>query len=73
MYVNYNSALVHVRLGEPDPALADLERALDLGYPRKLLPGDAGLKPLHSHPRFAALLAPRAPAAPAAPSQGDRE
>ena len=70
MYVHYNAALVHVRLGEPEPALADLERAVELGYPRQLLPGDAGLKSLRPHPRFAALIAQRPPAAPTAPVKG---
>jgi TolB-like protein/Tfp pilus assembly protein PilF len=68
IYAHYNDALVHVRLGEPEPALAALERAVELGYPRQLLPGDAGLKSLRPHPRFAALTARRPPAAPTAPN-----
>jgi serine/threonine protein kinase/TolB-like protein/Tfp pilus assembly protein PilF len=73
MYVHYNAALVHVRLGEPEPALADLERAVELGYPRQLLPGDAGFKSLRQHPRFAALIARRPPAAPTAPAEGGKK
>lgn len=69
MYVHYNAALVHLRLGETDSALLELERAVELGYLRQLLLGDAGLAPLRRHPRFAALVAPRPPAATAVPNE----
>jgi tetratricopeptide (TPR) repeat protein len=73
MYVHYNAAVVRVRLGASEAALAELERAVELGYQRKLLAADAGLEPLRNHPRFAALVAPRNPAAGAAlPDGGNR-
>jgi len=73
MYVHYNAAVVRVRLGASEAALSELERAVDLGYPRPLLAADAGLEPLRHHPRFAALVAPRPPAAGAAlPDGGNR-
>jgi eukaryotic-like serine/threonine-protein kinase len=59
MNVNYKAALVSARLGATDAAIALLERAVELGYPRQLLPADAGLAPLRQHKRFAALVAPR--------------
>jgi TolB-like protein/Tfp pilus assembly protein PilF len=71
-YVHYNAAIVHLRLGETEPALGELERAVELGYQRQLLPGDPGLRSLRPLPRFAALLAPRQPAAPAAPTDGGK-
>jgi tetratricopeptide (TPR) repeat protein len=57
-YVHYNAALVALRLGDPETALAELERAVELGYPRRLLPSDPGLLPLRAHRRFGALAAP---------------
>jgi serine/threonine-protein kinase len=56
-YIHYSSALVAVRLGEREAALAELERAVALGYQRALLAHDPGLEPLRGDPRFAALRA----------------
>ncbi|HEY6099922.1 MAG TPA: protein kinase [Anaeromyxobacter sp.] len=56
--VQYYAAIVAVRLGATETALAALERGVELGYPRQLLSRDAGLAPLFGQPRFAALLAP---------------
>ncbi len=53
--VQYNAALVGLELGAPDEALAALERAVALGYQRRLLAGDAGLARLRGLPRFEAL------------------
>jgi serine/threonine-protein kinase len=59
MYVHYNAALVGVRLGAADAALAELERAVELGYPRQLLSPDPGLARLRQEKRFQALVGPR--------------
>jgi serine/threonine-protein kinase len=59
MYVHYNAALVRARLGEADAAIGELERAVELGYPRQLLAPDPGLAPLRPERRFRALAAPR--------------
>jgi tetratricopeptide (TPR) repeat protein len=61
MYVRYDAALVRARLGEREAALDDLEKAVALGYQRRLIAGDAGLRSLRDHPRFAALVAARPP------------
>jgi hypothetical protein len=73
MYIHYNAAVVRVRLGASEAALAELERAVDLGYQRQLLAADAGLEPLRHNPRFAALVAPRQPAAGAALPAGGKK
>jgi serine/threonine protein kinase/TolB-like protein/Flp pilus assembly protein TadD len=73
MHIHYNAAVVRVRLGASEAALAELERAVELGYQRQLLAADAGLEPLRHNPRFAALVAPRQPAAGAAlPAGGNK-
>jgi serine/threonine protein kinase/Flp pilus assembly protein TadD len=57
-YIHYNAALVRLRLGEPDAALSEIERAVELGYQRQLLPQDPGLAALRREKRFEALIAP---------------
>jgi TolB-like protein/Flp pilus assembly protein TadD/DNA-binding winged helix-turn-helix (wHTH) protein len=56
-HVLYYAAVTHVSLGETEPALAAIERAVELGYPRELISVDAGLAPLKETERFAALVA----------------
>jgi len=55
MQVQYKVALTEVRLGDREAALQALERAVGLGYQRRLLPPDPGLAPLRGEPRFQAL------------------
>jgi tetratricopeptide (TPR) repeat protein len=55
-YRHYEAALVFARLGELEAAQAALERAVELGYPTKLLAVDAGLAPLWGSPRFRTLV-----------------
>jgi TolB-like protein/tetratricopeptide (TPR) repeat protein len=57
MYVHYNSALIHLELGEVDEALAALERAVELSYERELLRRDPALKGLQDDERFRQLVA----------------
>jgi TolB-like protein/Tfp pilus assembly protein PilF len=57
--VHYNAALVSARLGANQAALAEIEQAVALGYPRHLLPKDPGLEAIRHEPRFATLLPPR--------------
>ena len=57
MYVHYNSALIHVELGETDEALAALERAVELNYERELLRVDPALERLKGDARFKQLVA----------------
>ncbi len=56
MYVHYNSALIHVQSGEPDKALAALERAVELNYERELLRVDPALEALRDDERFKRLV-----------------
>ncbi len=55
-YRHYEAALVYARLGESDAAQAAIERAVELGYPTKLLSVDRGLAPLWERPRFKRLV-----------------
>ncbi len=57
-YVHYNTALVDMRLGATDAALAELERAVVLGHQRHFLPMEPAFEPLRRDERFGALLAP---------------
>ena len=43
MYVQYFSAVTHTTLGDHDAAVTAIEKAVELGYPAKLLKPDAGL------------------------------
>ena len=61
MYVNYNSALIHARFGEMNEALTSLERALELGYQRELLPLDPAFVELRNEERFKQLVAGHKP------------
>ena len=56
MYVHYNSALIHVQLGEVDEALAALERAVGLNYERELLRVDPAFEGLRDDERFQELV-----------------
>ncbi|MBK9516381.1 MAG: protein kinase [Anaeromyxobacter sp.] len=68
LYVQYNAALVSLQLGALDEALAALERAVALGYQRRLLSRDAALAPLRGLPRFEALAAALPAGAPPHPA-----
>ena len=57
MYVHYNSALIHVQLGDVDKALEALERAVELDYERQLLRADPALEGLRDDERFRQLVA----------------
>ena len=61
MYLHYNSALIHVQLGELDEALADLERAVELSYERELLRADPAFEQLKDDERFKQLVANNRP------------
>ncbi|HUO81734.1 MAG TPA: tetratricopeptide repeat protein, partial [Gammaproteobacteria bacterium] len=52
VFVHYDTALVHARAGDVEPALRAVERAVELGYPAALLPVDPGLKLLAKIERF---------------------
>ncbi len=55
----YNAACCEARAGHRDPALAWLQRSLDMGYaPRSGIADDADLASLRSDPRFADLAHP---------------
>lgn len=51
-YTHYYDALVFLRAGDQDNALAALEIAADKGYSRQLLAAEPHLKPLRDDPRF---------------------
>jgi tetratricopeptide (TPR) repeat protein len=57
MYVHYNSALIHVQLGDVDKALEALERAVELDYERQLLRADPALEGLRDDERFRQIVA----------------
>jgi TolB-like protein/Flp pilus assembly protein TadD len=57
MYVHYNSALIHMQLGDVDEALAALDRAVELNYERELLRADPAFAGLRDDPRFRQLVA----------------
>jgi tetratricopeptide (TPR) repeat protein len=57
MYVHYNTALMHVQLGNTDEAIASLERAVELNYQPELLTVDPALAGLRKDERFRRLLA----------------
>ena len=56
MYVYYNSALIHARIGDADDALRALERAVELDYQRDLLPLDPAFEGLRDEERFKQLV-----------------
>jgi tetratricopeptide (TPR) repeat protein len=62
VFVHYDTALVHARSGDVNPALRAIERAVELGYPAALLPVDPGLELLAGSNRFRQLYAARTPA-----------
>ena len=57
MYVHYNTALMHVQLGNTDEAFTSLERAVELNYQPELLTVDPALAELRDDERFRRLLA----------------
>jgi TolB-like protein/tetratricopeptide (TPR) repeat protein len=57
MYVHYNTALMHVQLGNTDEAFTSLERAVELNYQPELLTVDPALADLRDDERFRRLLA----------------
>lgn len=57
MYVHYNSAQIHAQFGESDAALTALERAVELGYERELLPLDPAFASFREEERFKRLIA----------------
>jgi TolB-like protein/tetratricopeptide (TPR) repeat protein len=56
MYVQYNSGLIHMQLGDVDKALTALERAVELDYERELLRVDPAFKELSDNERFRQLV-----------------
>jgi adenylate cyclase len=53
----YNVACTYCLAGEPEEALAALEKAVDEGFGHKAwVEHDSDLAPLHGHPRYQALL-----------------
>ena len=54
-YTHYLDALVSLRGGNEDDALASLEIAVDKGYSRQMLAADPQLAPLKDNPRFTAI------------------
>lgn len=56
LYVHYFAAVTRVSLGEPELALASIERAVELGYPSELLALDAGLGELRNAAELRTLL-----------------
>ena len=57
IYVYYKSALIHARFAETNEALTSLERAVELGYQRELLPLDPAFVELRNEGRFKQLVA----------------
>ncbi|MGH8167811.1 MAG: hypothetical protein ACREQ1_11260, partial [Woeseiaceae bacterium] len=49
------SALISVRSGETSAAYADLEAAVEMGYPRKLLVAEPHLRSINKDQQFLAL------------------
>ena len=56
MYVRYFAATALCALDQRERALAELERAVELGYPRHLVAVDAGFACLRTDPRYPALV-----------------
>ena len=56
--VQYFDALVNLRFDRADAAIAAIERALQLGYPRALLAADPQLETIRRSPRLSDRLAP---------------
>ena len=56
MYVHYFVAVTYISLGDNDAAIAAIEKAVELGYPPKLLRPDAGLAPIVGDGRVEALI-----------------
>lgn len=52
MYVQYDAALVFATTGDEIEALAAVQRAVDLGFPRPLLPVEPGLGAIRDNERF---------------------
>jgi hypothetical protein len=55
-YVHYIYGLVLTRQGKRSAALAELETAVDMGYPLVMLAAEPHLKDLKERPRFLALV-----------------
>ena len=51
-YVYYYDGLIHNRVGSRSEALASLRTAVELGFPKIMLAGDANLANLRGDPRF---------------------
>jgi hypothetical protein len=54
--VHYIHGLVLTRLGEHTAALAELEKAVEMGYPLVMLAAEPHLTDLKGKPRFVALV-----------------
>lgn len=52
MYVQFNSALIHVNYGDTEKALDALNKALNAGFQIAMLTSEPGLKPLHGNLEF---------------------
>ncbi len=55
-YAHYFDAMVHLRAGDRDAALAALEIAAEKGYPRRMLAAEPHLAELRNDTRFAAIV-----------------
>ena len=55
-YVHYYDGLLRSREGQSNAAIDALQRAIDLGYPTKLLAAEPYLEDLHEVERFSALV-----------------
>ena len=56
MYVQYFSAVTNASLGKNDPAVSAIKKAVNLGYPTRLLALDANLSAMMNDPRINTLL-----------------
>jgi len=56
-YVHYYDALLKTRREQPDAAVDALQRAIELGYPAKLLAAEPYLEDLYQLKRFSAMVA----------------
>lgn len=57
VYAHYYAALVHLQAGRREPALAEITRSVELGYPRVLLAPDPQFAGLREDEQFRGLLA----------------
>jgi tetratricopeptide (TPR) repeat protein/TolB-like protein/DNA-binding winged helix-turn-helix (wHTH) protein len=55
-YTHYYNGMVYLRAGKRDAALAALDKAVELGYPRSVLAAEPHLAALRNSPRFSALV-----------------